>query len=196
MKMHADGLERYTKTAGRGIHERPAARQREGGRREEHAQPMPQQSDARRSRKRPGMERLGRGFRNTRFQPSQSASLTAAQVPRLKLKWAFGYPAGEVRQRATDRGFGTRLCRQRQRFRVLAGRHDRLRLLVVREWLDRAECSDDRTDHRPGLRALRRLFRRRTRQRLRAGRAKRQTAVEDQGRSALRRAHHRGSQAL
>ena len=32
---------------------------------------------------------------NTRFQPSQSASLTAAQVPRLKLKWAFGYPAGE-----------------------------------------------------------------------------------------------------
>jgi polyvinyl alcohol dehydrogenase (cytochrome) len=32
---------------------------------------------------------------NTRFQPSQSARLTAAQVPRLKLKWAFGYPAGE-----------------------------------------------------------------------------------------------------
>ena len=32
---------------------------------------------------------------NTRFQPSQGASLTAAQVPRLKLKWAFGYPAGE-----------------------------------------------------------------------------------------------------
>ena len=32
---------------------------------------------------------------NTRFQPSQGASLTAAQVPQLKLKWAFGYPAGE-----------------------------------------------------------------------------------------------------
>jgi polyvinyl alcohol dehydrogenase (cytochrome) len=32
---------------------------------------------------------------NTRFQPSQGAGLTAAQVPRLKLKWAFGYPAGE-----------------------------------------------------------------------------------------------------
>jgi polyvinyl alcohol dehydrogenase (cytochrome) len=32
---------------------------------------------------------------NTRFQPSQSAGLTAVQVPRLKLKWAFGYPAGE-----------------------------------------------------------------------------------------------------
>jgi polyvinyl alcohol dehydrogenase (cytochrome) len=32
---------------------------------------------------------------NTRFQPSQGARLTAAEVPRLKLKWAFGYPAGE-----------------------------------------------------------------------------------------------------
>jgi polyvinyl alcohol dehydrogenase (cytochrome) len=32
---------------------------------------------------------------NTRFQSSQNASLTPAQVPRLKLKWAFGYPAGE-----------------------------------------------------------------------------------------------------
>ncbi|HYR91316.1 MAG TPA: PQQ-binding-like beta-propeller repeat protein [Terriglobia bacterium] len=32
---------------------------------------------------------------NTRFQQAQAAGLTAAQVPRLKLKWAFGYPAGE-----------------------------------------------------------------------------------------------------
>jgi polyvinyl alcohol dehydrogenase (cytochrome) len=32
---------------------------------------------------------------NTRFQQAQGAGLTAAQVPRLKLKWAFGYPAGE-----------------------------------------------------------------------------------------------------
>jgi polyvinyl alcohol dehydrogenase (cytochrome) len=31
---------------------------------------------------------------NTRFQPAQAAGLTAAQVPRLKLKWAFGYPSG------------------------------------------------------------------------------------------------------
>jgi hypothetical protein len=31
---------------------------------------------------------------NTRFQPAQVAGLTAAQVPRLKLKWAFGYPSG------------------------------------------------------------------------------------------------------
>jgi len=29
---------------------------------------------------------------NTRFQPEKTAGLTAAQVPRLKLKWAFGFP--------------------------------------------------------------------------------------------------------
>jgi polyvinyl alcohol dehydrogenase (cytochrome) len=37
----------------------------------------------------------GADLGNTRFQSAQSAGLTAAQVPRLKLKWAFGYPAGE-----------------------------------------------------------------------------------------------------
>ena len=31
---------------------------------------------------------------NTRFQPGTAAGLTAAQVPQLKLKWAFGYPTG------------------------------------------------------------------------------------------------------
>ncbi len=29
---------------------------------------------------------------NTRFQDAAAAGLTAAQIPRLKLKWAFGYP--------------------------------------------------------------------------------------------------------
>jgi polyvinyl alcohol dehydrogenase (cytochrome) len=32
---------------------------------------------------------------NTRFQPAAAARLTAADVPRLKLKWAFGFPTGE-----------------------------------------------------------------------------------------------------
>ena len=31
---------------------------------------------------------------NTRFQPASAAGLSAADVPRLKLKWAFGYPTG------------------------------------------------------------------------------------------------------
>jgi polyvinyl alcohol dehydrogenase (cytochrome) len=31
---------------------------------------------------------------NTRFQSTKNAGLTAADVPKLKLKWAFGYPTG------------------------------------------------------------------------------------------------------
>jgi polyvinyl alcohol dehydrogenase (cytochrome) len=31
---------------------------------------------------------------NTRFQPAKAAGIAAAQVPRLKLKWAFGFPNG------------------------------------------------------------------------------------------------------
>ena len=31
---------------------------------------------------------------NTRFQTAKAAGITAEQVPRLKLKWAFGYPTG------------------------------------------------------------------------------------------------------
>jgi len=31
---------------------------------------------------------------NSRFQNAKAAGLTAAQVPQLKLKWAFGYPTG------------------------------------------------------------------------------------------------------
>lgn len=37
----------------------------------------------------------GNGLANTRFQDPAAAGLNAAQVPRLKLKWAFGFP-GEV----------------------------------------------------------------------------------------------------
>ena len=36
----------------------------------------------------------GNGSANTRFQPAAAARLTAADAPKLKLKWAFGYPFG------------------------------------------------------------------------------------------------------
>ena len=36
----------------------------------------------------------GNGLANTRFQTARAAGLTATQVPRLKLKWVFGYPTG------------------------------------------------------------------------------------------------------
>ena len=43
----------------------------------------------------------GASLANTRFQPAERAGLTAEQVPNLKLKWAFGYPAGTVASQPT-----------------------------------------------------------------------------------------------
>ncbi len=37
----------------------------------------------------------GNGIANTRFQSAKAAGLTAAQVPNLKLKWAFGFPGAD-----------------------------------------------------------------------------------------------------
>ncbi len=42
----------------------------------------------------PSWNGWGNDLSNTRFQPAAPARLTAAQVPKLKLKWVFGYPAG------------------------------------------------------------------------------------------------------
>jgi polyvinyl alcohol dehydrogenase (cytochrome) len=44
----------------------------------------------------PGWNGWGNDPGNTRFQPAAAARLTAADVPRLKLKWAFGFPYGET----------------------------------------------------------------------------------------------------
>jgi polyvinyl alcohol dehydrogenase (cytochrome) len=55
--------------------------------------------------KNPGIETLsgkplwngwGADLENTRFQPAKMAQLSAEQVPNLKLKWAFGFPAAEI----------------------------------------------------------------------------------------------------
>jgi polyvinyl alcohol dehydrogenase (cytochrome) len=42
----------------------------------------------------PSWNGWGNDLANTRFQPAAAARLTAADVPRLKLKWAFGIPTG------------------------------------------------------------------------------------------------------
>jgi polyvinyl alcohol dehydrogenase (cytochrome) len=42
----------------------------------------------------PGWSGWGADLANTRFQTAKAAGLTAAQVPNLKLKWAFGFPMG------------------------------------------------------------------------------------------------------
>ena len=41
-----------------------------------------------------GWNGWGNGLANLRFQPATAARLTATDVPRLKLKWAFGIPHG------------------------------------------------------------------------------------------------------
>jgi polyvinyl alcohol dehydrogenase (cytochrome) len=47
----------------------------------------------------------GAGVRNTRFQPAERARLDVSQVPRLKLKWAFGFPnASAARTQPTIAG--------------------------------------------------------------------------------------------
>jgi polyvinyl alcohol dehydrogenase (cytochrome) len=43
----------------------------------------------------PSWNGWGNDLGNTRFQPAAAARLTAADVPRLKLKWSFGFPHGE-----------------------------------------------------------------------------------------------------
>jgi polyvinyl alcohol dehydrogenase (cytochrome) len=42
----------------------------------------------------PGWNGWGNDLTNSRFQPAATARLTAADVPQLKLKWAFGFPKG------------------------------------------------------------------------------------------------------
>lgn len=44
----------------------------------------------------PGWNGWGRGPDNTRFQPAKTAGIGADQLPKLKLKWAWGMPGGHT----------------------------------------------------------------------------------------------------
>ena len=50
---------------------------------------------------------VGWGHDNRRFVPASVAGLTAAQVPQLKLKWAFAYPAAVRARSQPSIGWGT-----------------------------------------------------------------------------------------
>ena len=70
--------------------------------------------------------------RNTRFQPAAAAGLGAADVPKLKLKWAFGVP-GVSASGSQVSVVGSRLfVGTPQRHRLLARREDRLPGVGVR----------------------------------------------------------------
>ena len=149
MQAQAARPDRRAEEARRRVHE-PAARSAARNRVTPRTWPISArtQSAADRSGTGRGLERLGSDLANTRFQPAQAAGLTAAQVPRLKLKWAFGYPTGVSANAPADDRVGTRVRRQRQRLRLFARRRDRLRLLVVRERIDRPQRADRGAGHR------------------------------------------------
>ena len=44
----------------------------------------------------PSWNGWGAGFSNARFQESATAQLDAGQVPKLRLKWAFGFPGAKA----------------------------------------------------------------------------------------------------
>ena len=46
--------------------------------------------------RRPSWNGWGAGITNARFQDAAGAQLTAEQVRRLKLKWAFGFPGSKT----------------------------------------------------------------------------------------------------
>ena len=196
MQAQAQSLTDAQKRMRRRIHERPPAGQRETGRRAVDAEQVRQQSGAVGSGRGRVLERLGQrpvehpipARRRRRADRRPGAALETEMGVRLSHR--------RLRQRPADDRLRTRVRRQRQRVRLLARRRDRLRLLVVRERIDRAQRADDWTGSRPGRGAVRRVLRRRQGQRLRARRTERQTAVEDEGRSPLHRAHHRRHQAV
>ena len=67
---------------------------------------------------------------NTRYQDGPMAGFTAAEVPRLQLKWAFGFP-GELSSDSQPTVVGGRVLRRdAERHRLFAQRGDRLRPLV------------------------------------------------------------------
>ena len=87
---------------------------------------------------------------NTRFQSAAAAGLTADQVPKLTLQWAFGFPdATSAWSQPTVAG-GRSVHRQPERHRLLARREERLHRVDVhaqkaacgrRSRLDRGEGS-------------------------------------------------------
>ena len=80
---------------------------------------------------------------NSRYQAKPG--LNAADIPRLKLKWAFGFPGDTPRILPTDRCGRPRVRRQHGRVGLLAGRSYRLRILELQSRRQRSQ----RRQHRP-----------------------------------------------
>ena len=137
----------------------------------------------------PGWNGWGNGATNTRFAPD--GGLTAADLPRLKLKWAFGY-SGVNAARAQPTIAGGRL--------FVASENGEAHALDPKtgctHWTFQAQAGIRTGPRRRALQDGVRLgpgglLRRRQGQRLRGGRAHRPRAVGAQGRRASRGVAHR-----
>ncbi len=138
----------------------------------------------------------GADIENTRYQRTEAAGITKADVPKLKLKWAFGFPLGISAYSPPAIASG----------RVFVG--------TDIGWVYSLDAKTGcyywgyetgvtvrpAHQHRSGDRTrkhqIRGLLRRRQGQRLRARRAGRQAAVEAQGGGILSGAHHGGSRSF
>ena len=138
----------------------------------------------------------GADIENTRYQRTEAAGITKADVPKLKLKWAFGFPLGISAYSPPADRLRTRIRRHGYRVGLFARRQDRMRLLGLRNRRNGSPGDQHRSGDRAGKYQIRGLLRRRQGQRLRARCAGRQAAVEAQGGRILSGAHHRGSEAL
>ena len=132
---------------------------------------------------------------NTRFQSAKNAGLTAADVPKLKLKWAFGYPTGVS-------AFGQPTIASGRIFvgtdigyvYSLDAKTGCVYWSFQTKGSVRNAISIGPVKHAYGQ--VRHLLRRRPLQRLRGQRADRRRVVDRSRRPALHRAHHRGADAV
>ena len=136
---------------------------------------------------RPHWNGWGAGVAQRRFQSAAMAQLSAADVPRLKLKWAFGFPNATARLCATRGGRWACVRRQRRRQGLCARCQLRMHALGVRG----ARPGPHRHQRRPGTARLDGLFRRPARQRLWRRCADGPAGVDDAGRRSQGGHHHR-----
>jgi polyvinyl alcohol dehydrogenase (cytochrome) len=88
---------------------------------------------------------------NGRFQPAKAAGIAADQVPRLKLKWAFGFPGATAVHGQPAVAAGRVFVGLNKRICLLTRRCYGLRLLVVPGTSGCAQCDQHRRSERPGL---------------------------------------------
>ena len=133
----------------------------------------------------------GQNLLNTRFQNTAEAGLTAADLSRLKVKWAFGFPATLDANAHPSVANGRIFIGSPSRNGLFTRRRLGLHSLVLQRRPRRALGRQHRPHPNRFRRALCRILRRRRRLRLCRGREHRQTDLEDQGGEFPGGTHHR-----